>query len=60
MSLVVLTVQCVGVLLVVAVAAWLTLFVTYRYIHRLKTGDRGLKSFGAWIRDLLDVAFGLG
>lgn len=50
----------VGVLLLVICAGLLTLYVTYRYLRRLQDGDRGPKSFGMWLRDLLDVAFGLG
>ena len=50
----------VGVLLLVICAALLVLYVTYRFLRRLQHGDRGPKSFGLWLRDLLDVAFGLG
>ena len=50
----------VGVLLLVICAALLTLYVTHLYLRRLQGGDRGPRSFGLWLRDLLDVAFGLG
>jgi hypothetical protein len=50
----------VGVLLLVLCTAFLILYVTYLYLRRLQKGDRGPKSFGQWLRDLLDVAFGLG
>ena len=55
-----LALQFVGLLLLVVGAVWLTLYATYRYLHRLRAGDRGWKSFLAWLRDLVDVAFGLG
>jgi len=52
--------QFVGLLLLVVGAVWLTLYATYRYLHRLPADDRGWKSFLARLRDLVDVAFGLG
>ena len=59
-SLAVLILQCLEAVLLVVCAVWLTLYVTYRYFQRLRTGDRCLKSFAVWVRDLMDVAFGLG
>lgn len=33
---------------------------TYRLIHRLKAGDSKAKSFGEWIKNIIQVFFGLG
>ena len=49
-----------GTLLLVACAFVLALYVTFRFVRRFRDGDRGLKSFGVWMRDLMDVAFGFG
>jgi len=35
------------------------MFVTYLYARRIREGDKGPRSFLQWIRDLIDVAFGL-
>lgn len=59
-SLFLLVLQFLELLLLVVGAIWLTLYVTYRCLHRLHAGDRYWKSFFAWLRDLADLAFGLG
>jgi hypothetical protein len=52
--------QVLGAVFLVGAAAFFALYVTYRYMRRLASGERGPKSFGAWLRDLIDVIFGLG
>jgi hypothetical protein len=49
-----------GVLLLVGLATFLTLYVTFVFVRRWRQGDRSLRSFGAWLRDLFDVVSGLG
>ena len=49
-----------GALLLVGLATFLALYVTFRFVRRLRQGERSLRSFGAWLRDLFDVASGLG
>lgn len=52
--------QVIGTLLLVGCTAFFALYVTFRFVRRLRDGDRGLRSFGAWLRDLFDAASGLG
>jgi hypothetical protein len=52
--------QMIGTLLLAGCAVVLALYVTVRLVRRLRGGDRGPTSFGAWLRDLFDVASGLG
>lgn len=49
-----------GTLLLVGFAIVLALYLTYRFVCRWRQRDRGVRSFGVWLRDLVDVAFGLG
>ena len=50
-----LAVAVVVLLTAVALAA----YVTFLYARRIGSGDKGLKSFLVWIRDVIDVALGL-
>jgi hypothetical protein len=54
------TLVVLGTLLVLGCAAFLALYVTFLFVHRLRRGDTGPRSFGTWLRDLFDVASGLG
>ena len=47
-------------LLVATLVVWLTLYVTYLFVVRLRQGKSPVKSFFVWLRDLFDVATGLG
>jgi hypothetical protein len=47
-------------LLVAALVVWLALYVTYLLVVRLRQGASPVKSFFAWLRDLFDIATGLG
>jgi hypothetical protein len=47
-------------LLTIGVAAFLLLYVTYLFVHRLRRREPPFKSFLIWLRDLFDVASGLG
>jgi hypothetical protein len=47
----------VGVLALAAIT--LVIFVTYLYVHRIRGGEKGPKSFVRWVRDLMDVVSGL-
>jgi len=47
-------------LLLVGLATFLTLYVTFLFVRRRRQGDRSARSFDAWLRDLFDVASGLG
>jgi hypothetical protein len=49
-----------GALLFIGCAALFVLYVTFLFLSRLQDGDRSVKSFGAWLRDLFDVVSGLG
>ena len=53
--------QVIGTLLLICCAVFFAFYVTFLYLRRLTSGDRGLKSFGVWMRDLYDVRIlGLG
>ena len=54
------TVTLLAWLLTIGVVAFLALYVTYLFVHRLKRKEPPFKSFLAWLRDLFDVASGLG
>ena len=47
-------------LLLVGGASFVALYVTSHFVHRFRHEDTRLLSFGAWLRDLFDVASGLG
>lgn len=38
----------------------LAVYATYLFGHRLRRRDGTFKSFGIWLRDLLDIASGVG
>jgi hypothetical protein len=46
--------------LTVVAAVVLAFYVTYLFAHRLRRRKGVLKSFGTWLRDLFDVASGIG
>jgi hypothetical protein len=52
--------QMMGTQLLAGCAVLLAVYDTVRFGRRLRVGDRGPRSFGAWLRDLFDVASGLG
>jgi hypothetical protein len=52
--------QVLGALLLIGCAAFMAIYVTFLFFRRLRGGDRSLKSFGAWLRDLFDAVSGLG
>lgn len=47
-------------LLLVGCAAYVALYATFLFVRRVRQGDKGLRSFGVWLRDLFDVTSGLG
>ena len=47
-------------LLLLACAVFFAVGVTVRFVRRWRRGDRGLRSFAAWLRDLFDVVLGIG
>jgi hypothetical protein len=47
-------------LLTIGVAVFLALYVTYLFVHRLRHREPPFKTFLAWLRDLFDIASGLG
>ena len=49
-----------GTLSLVGLATFLALYVTFLFVRRFRQGDISLRGFGAWVRDLFDVASGLG
>ena len=52
--------QIVLGLLVLLVACALALWVTWLFIQRLRRGESPLRAFGAWLKHMLDVVWGLG
>jgi hypothetical protein len=46
--------------LFVLLLLFLALYVTWLFISRLRAGKPKAKSFGRWLRDLWDLASGLG
>jgi hypothetical protein len=50
----------VGTLLAIGVAGFLSLYSTYLFVHRLRRKEPPFKTFFRWVRDLFDVASGLG
>jgi hypothetical protein len=47
-------------LLFVLLLLFMTLYVTWLFISRLRAGKPKAKSFGRWLRDLWDAVSGLG
>ena len=45
--------------LVVAFLASLVFYVTWLFIYRVRAKESPVKSFFRWLRDLIDLAFGL-
>jgi len=47
-------------LLAIGVAGFLSLYATYLFVYRLRRKEPPFKTFLIWLRDLFDVASGLG
>jgi hypothetical protein len=43
-----------------AAVVGLAVYATYLFGHRLRCRDESFKSFGVWLRDLFDIASGVG
>ena len=47
-------------LLIGLLFVYLVLYVTWLYLHRLRSNESKAKSFTKWVRDLADSVLGLG
>lgn len=46
--------------LMLCLVAFLALYVTYLFVHRLRRGQSAFKTFARWLLDLFDIASGAG
>ena len=52
--------KLLSVVIVAALFLTVILYATWLFAHRLRTGQPKIKSFGQWVRDILDALWGLG